>query len=320
MLNGSLTPRHVTGPTVPSAPRSSEIQPSPETFLGVSPALRRLLLQAEIVAPRLQLALLEGEPGTGKHLFARTLHRKSPFAASPFRRRDAREWLATETDLPPLDGTLYLDRVDLLSSAGQHLLLSFIKAVQSDPAVTSRFLLLTSSHAPLRQLVTQGHFLSDLAFRLLAVRFVLPPLREHREDIAPIAQSILERICHRYQQPVATLGPAALQHLMHHPWPGNIRELASVLESAIIDSPTSIISHSALNLPSPPAASPQPVAASEPALPLTLESAIHRHIQLVLNLNHGNKLRAAKQLGISRSTLYRILAGESLKTESAILP
>lgn len=319
MLNGSLTPRQLPGPATTSKPGSSGTRTSLETFVCVSPALRRLALQAEIVAPRLHLASLEGEPGTGKHLFAQTLHHRSSFAAAPFRRRDAREWLAIEADLPPRDGTLYLDRVDLLSSGGQHLLLSFVKAIQSDSPTAPRFLLLTSSHAPLRQLANQGIFLADLAFRISAIRFVLPPLREHREDIAPIAQAILERICHRYQQPPAILGPGALQHLMQHTWPGNVCELASVLESAILDVPSGIIGPAALNLASSPVAQPQPPTTPEPAAPMTLDAAIRRHIQHVLHLNHGNKLRAAKQLGISRSTLYRILAGASLEPESTLL-
>src|SRR5580658_7114 len=96
-----------------------EIHAQPATsfstpFVCVSSTLRRLLLQAEIAAPRLQLATLEGEPGTGKHLFAQTLHRQSDLANLSFRRWDAREWLANESDLSTLTGSLYLDRVDLL--------------------------------------------------------------------------------------------------------------------------------------------------------------------------------------------------------------
>jgi two-component system response regulator AtoC len=280
----------------------------------------RLLLQAEMVAPCLQIASLEGEAGTGKHLFARTLHQKSPFAATPFRRRDAREWLATETKLPPLDGTLYLDRIDLLTTTGQHLLLSFVKAIQSGFSAFPPFLLLTSSHVPLRQLANHGRFLPDLAFRLTAVRFSLPPLREHREDITPIARAILEEICHRYQQPIATLDPGALQLLIQHSWPGNVRELSSVLESALLDSVSGVITPAELNLAPPPQPQPPSATGPEPPAPMTLDAAIRRHIQLVLNLNHGNKLRAAKQLGISRSTLDRILAEQSLESPCSIFP
>ena len=298
-------------------------------FIGVSSALRRLLLQAEITAPNLDFAAIEGEPGTGKHLFAQTLHYYlHPHSASstlPFRRRDAREWLANEADSASLAGTLYLDRVDLLASAGQGLLLNLVKMLQNssteDPARALRFLLLVSTHCSLRQLASQGHFLPDLAFRLTAVRFPLPPLRDHREDIAPIAQALIERICRRYQQPTAVLAPGALPRLLQHAWPGNVRELASILESAILDSTTGVIRPANLNLDFPAnhpsdmpheiAPSPTPAShASQVSDDMTLNAVVHRHIQLVLELNRGNKLRAARQLGISRSTLYRILAGE----------
>lgn len=320
MVNGSFSTTQVSGPAVQSAARYPEIHTCPENFVCVNPAMRRLILQAETIAPPLQLASIEGEPGTGKHLFAQTIHRKSSFAAASFRRRDAREWLATETDLPPLDGTLYLDRIDLLPIVGQHLLLSFVKSIQSEITASPRFLLLTSSHTQLHQLVNNAHFLPDLAFRLSAVRFLLPPLRERREDISPIAQALIERLCHRYQQPAATVESGALQCLMRHSWPGNVRELASVLESALIDSHSGVITPAALNLAPSLAAQFQPPALSGPAAPMTLDAAIRSHIQLVLSLNHGNKLRAAKQLGISRSTLYRILADESLPPEPLNLP
>jgi DNA-binding NtrC family response regulator len=294
-------------------------QEEPAQFIGVSSALRRLLLQAEITAPRLHIAAIEGEPGTGKHLFAQTLHKQSALGNLSFCRRDAREWLANEADSASLTGTLYLDRVDLLASTGQGLLLNFIKTLQSpgmdDSAAAPRFLLLVSAHSSLRQLANQGQFLPDLAFRLTAVRFPMLPLREHREDIAPITQALIDRICRRYQQPTAVLAQGTLPRLLQHGWPGNVRELAWILESAILDSTTGIIRAANLNLDFPAHRETAPPAATVtlPQIPddMTLDAVIHRHIQFVLELNRGNKLRAARQLGISRSTLYRILAGES---------
>jgi DNA-binding NtrC family response regulator len=296
---------------------------NPTPFICVSSNLQRLLLQIEITAPRLQLASIEGEAGTGKHLLAQYIHRLSPLATQPFRRRDAREWLANEADASTLSGTLYLDRVDLLASAGQGLLLNLLKILQNDSPPA--FLLLVSAHTALRNLSSQGLFLPDLAFRLTTVRFSIPPLHEHREDIAPITQSIIDRVCRRYQQPTAVLAPGTLSRLLQHPWPGNVRELASVLESAILDSGTGIIHPSdlALQLPYETSASvsPSPATARHPnELPgdLSLDAAIHRHIHLVLELNRGNKLRAARQLRISRSTLYRLLSGATIATEPTL--
>jgi len=289
-------------------------------FVCVSSVLRRLLLQAEVAAPRLQLAALEGEPGTGKHLFAQTIHHHSGLAHLSFRQRDAREWLANESDISELSGSLYLDRVDLLAPVGQGLLLNLVKSLQNEAATPRRLLLLVSAHASLRKLASQGTFLPDLAFRLTAVRFALPPLREHREDIASIAQTLIDGICRRYQQPTAVLAQGTLPRLLQHSWPGNVRELASVLESAILDSTTGVIRPGDLALQIPHEIHPPPStgAAQLPDLSgdLSLDAAVHRHIQFVLQLNRNNKLRAARQLGISRSTLYRLLAGEQLSRET----
>jgi two-component system response regulator AtoC len=283
-----------------------------DDFVCVSASLRRLLLQAEITGSRLRLASLEGEPGSGKHLLAETIHARSPLARLPFLRRDAREWLAMEADVASLTGTLYLDRVDLLGSGGQNLLLHLLKLLQNleKTQAAPRFLLLVSAHNSLRQLASQGLFLPDLAFRLTAVRFAVPALRDHREDIAPIAQALIDRICRRYKIPTAVLAPGALPRLLQHSWPGNVRELASVIEAAILESPTGILHPSDLQMQQT-SARPDKLQDPPPAPDdLTLQTAILSHIQLVLKFNHGNKLRSARQLGISRSTLYRIMSGQ----------
>ena len=157
----------------------------------------------------------------------------------------------------------------------------------------------------------QGLLMPDLAFRLSAVRFAIPPLRLRREDIAPLAQSILDRICARYQQRPVVLGPGALARLLQHNWPGNVRELASVLEAALLEAVNGIIRPADLALPTglePQPETPQPLRTGS----LSLDSLIRHHVQYVLDLNRGNKLRAARQLSISRSTLYRILGNETI--------
>ena len=282
-------------------------------IVGVSAVWRKLLMQAEMAAPHLQVAALEGEPGSGKQ------------------RRDAREWLVSDADPATLAGFTYLDRVDLLAPPGQGLLLSILKALQDRP--TGRAVLLASSHASLRQMAGQGLLMPDLAFRLSAVRFAVPPLRLRREDVAPLAQRLLERLCARYQQRPVVLGTGALARLIQHSWPGNIRELASVLETALLEAANGVIRAADLALPtgpdSPETGSPRtgayPLGGQWPAdhasesrehssLPvenLSLDAVIRHHVQCVLDINHGNKLRAARQLGISRSTLYRILANEN---------
>jgi two-component system response regulator AtoC len=277
---------------------------------GVSAAWRKLLTQAEMAAPHVQVAAIEGEHGSGKQTLARYLFSRSPLASTSFQRRDAREWLVTDADPSTLAGFTYLDRVDLLTSPGQGLLLGVLKAMQDRPP--GRAVLLASSQISLRQMASHGLLLPDLAFRLSAVRFAIPPLRARREDIAPLAQSLLERICNRNQQRPVLLGPGALARLLQHNWPGNVRELASILEAALLESANGVIRPEDLNLPS---GNEIPAPVAEPQVDpgnLSLDTIIHQHVQYVLELNHGNKLRTSRQLRISRSTLYRILANETI--------
>jgi two-component system response regulator AtoC len=322
-------------PSQPSASGLSlvELDASPPAIqiVGVSAAWRKLLMQADMVGPHLQVAAMEGESGSGKHTLARYLFSRSPLTGLLFQRRDAREWLATNADPSTLAGFTYLDRVDLLAPPGQGLLLGVLKTLQDRPP--GRAIVLASSQTPLRQMAGQGLLLPDLAFRLTAIRFAIPPLRQRREDIAPLAQFLLERICARYQQRPVVLGPGTLARLLQHSWPGNVRELASILENALLEAENGVIRPAGLALPDVPQLPPNslfdPAFIANPwanptAIPgamlglhaavntadLSLDAVIRHHVQYVLDLNRGNKLRTARQLCISRSTLYRILANE----------
>jgi DNA-binding NtrC family response regulator len=283
------------------------ISPGRSLFFAISSAGRRLVHQAEIVAPHLELAVIEGESGVGKQTLARLLHSRSTFARSTFNRCDAREWLLSDIDSQFLTGFTYLDRIDLLAAPGQALLLRVLKSLQSRP--TGNFAIVGSSESSLRSMASEGRFLPDLALRFATIRFAVPPLRERREDIAPLAALFLERLCARYRLPRLSLAPGATARLLQHDWPGNARELSSVLESALLESADGIIHVEDLPIVAAPIPAPRiPLLAPQV---LNLDAVIHNHIHLVLDLNHGNKLRSARQLGISRSTLYRIL-GEDL--------
>jgi DNA-binding NtrC family response regulator len=277
--------------------------------VGVSAAWRKLLTQAEMAAPHAQVATIEGEHGSGKHTLAHYLHSRSPLSGLSFQRRDAREWLVTDADPATLAGFTYLDRVDLLAPPGQGLLLGVLKALQDSPP--GRFVLLASSQTSLRQMAAEGLLLPDLAFRLTAVRFAIPPLRLRREDITVLAQSLLDRICARYQQRPVIFGPGTLARLLQHNWPGNVRELAAVLETALLEAVNGVIRPGDLALPTGFDTPPELRSATQIGN-LNLDNAIQQHVQYVLDLNRGNKLRAARQLGISRSTLYRILGNETI--------
>jgi two-component system response regulator AtoC len=160
-------------------------------------------------------------------------------------------------------------------------------------------------------MAAQGLMLPDLAFRLTAVRFAIPPLRQRREDITVLAQSLLDRICTLYQQRPVVLGPGTLARLLQHNWPGNVRELSAVLETALLEAVNGVIRPDDLALPSGVEAPPNLQTATR-GDSLNLDEVIQHHVQYVLDLNRGNKLRTARQLGISRSTLYRILGNETI--------
>jgi DNA-binding NtrC family response regulator len=297
-------------PSVPG-PTLVEVDASSATHIvGVSAVWRKLLMQAEMAAPHLQIAAIEGEHGSGKTTLGRYLFSRSPLSATSFQRRDAREWLATDADPATMAGFTYLDRVDLLAPPGQGLLLGVLKGLQDRPP--GRAVLLASSETSLRQMAGQGLLMPDLAFRLTAIRFAIPPLRQRREDISPLAQALLDRICQRYQQRHVALGPGVLARLLQHNWPGNVRELSSVLETALLESANGVIRASDLALPDNASVSAEPHPPAARPDNLTLDAVIRHHVQYVLDLNRGNKLRAARQLNISRSTLYRILGNESL--------
>ena len=310
-------------------------KPAVVEVVGVSAAWRKLLMQADMAAPHLQVAAIEGEHGSGKHTLARYLFSRSPLASSNFQRRDAREWLATDADPTTLAGFTYLDRVDLLAPPGQGLLLGVLKTLQDRPP--GRAVVLASSQTPLRQMAGQGLLLPDLAFRLTAIRFGIPPLRQRREDIAPLAQFLLDRICARYQQRSVILASGTLTRLLQHSWPGNVRELSSILENALLEAENGVIRPTDLALPDGPAslqdARPDtqfaarfnaslapsctagfgaPVTSAFQSADLSLDAIVRQHVHYVLDLNRGNKLRAARQLAISRSTLYRILSNQNL--------
>jgi len=296
----------------PSAFSLSLVEPeSPQLapVVGVSAAWRKLLMQAEMAAPHIQVAAIEGEPGIGKHTLAQFIFNRSPLAGSTFQRRDAREWLVTDADPSTLAGFTYLDRVDLLAPPGQGLLLGVLRSLQD--RAPGRAVVLASSQAPLRQMAGQGLLMPDLAFRLTAVRFAIPPLRQRREDISLLAQSLLDRLCARYQHRPVVLGPGTLARLLQHSWPGNVREMASVLEAALLEAENGVIRPDDLPLPT----SMEVLQQVHPTLRpenLALDAVVRHHVQYLLDLNRGNKLRAARQLGISRSTLYRILGNEGI--------
>jgi len=288
--------------------RKLDPAPNPNTVIvDAGLVWQGLLARAEMVSPHLQLAVIEGEPGVGKATLARYLHSRTAIHGEDFQRHDAREWLTKSPHPATSNEFVYLDRIDLSGPAEQALLLGRVKSMQD--RTLRHTVLVASSEVSLRQMAAQGKLLSDLAFRLTAVRFSIPPLRQRRNEIVPLALALLDRLCSRYHLPPVVLGSTVPSLLQQHHWPFNVRELSSTLERALLDAADGVIH--AENLPIlTEAERPPQVRRASQIENLNLDKVVRQHIHYVLDLNHGNKLRTARHLGISRSTLYRILGGQ----------
>ena len=291
-------------------------------------AMRRVCEQLQQIGPRVRLALIEGETGTGKHLLVRHIQARhagqgmlvAEEATSLF---CADNGLHDELRPEPLraairraaDGILLIRNIDELAADPQAQLLRFIRAFETSLSAEKPSLLpapsrvICTARRSLRSQVLAGAFLPEIYYRLSAVSFLLPPLRDRKEDIPGLAQMFIDAVSREQQRPLQGLGPGSLPILLRHLWPGNVRELESVVRAACLSSEGQWLRPIDLMiLPLEPAGARD----GEPALPenYTLDSVIRRHILQVLKVCDGNKARAASKLGISRSTLYRMLESE----------
>lgn len=292
-------------------------------MVGRSLVMQRLFAQMRSTAPHLRIATVEGESGSGKTTATHTLHGLGPAASGIFLPCTATQFLE---QLPAItresrEGTLLLSHIEDLSVAQQLRLLEFLQWLDHQharhiPDSAPRQVFFTSN-LPVRKLVSSFSLRMDLANRLTVIRFTVPPLRERREDIPLLAGYFAQRFAATHAKPVRGLGPQALPRLLTHQWPGNVRELESVIHAAALECegqwirPIDIPSLSSHFFPgsasSSAGAAANGFAGDKPDEDPNLDHAIHRHITTVLARVDGNKLRAARLLGISRSTLYRLL-------------
>jgi DNA-binding NtrC family response regulator len=291
-------------------------------------AMRRVAEQLHQMGSRVRLALIEGEAGTGKHLLARHIQARHASTGLLVVEEATGLFLpdsgsGNELRSEPLraairragEGVLLIRNIDALAAEPQAQLLRHIRSFETSLSAETPATqpcpaqLICTSRKPLRNQVLAGAFLPEIYYRLSAVSFSLPALRDRKEDIPALVQMFIDAVSREQQRPLQGLGPGSLPILLRHLWPGNVRELESVVRAACMASEAQWLRPIDLViLPLEPAGSKD----GEPALPenFTLDGVIRRHILQVLKVCDGNKARAASKLGISRSTLYRMLEAD----------
>lgn len=163
--------------------------------------------------------------------------------------------------------------------------------------VDIRLICATNRH--LSEMVAKGTFREDLLYRINTIHLEIPPLRQRTEDIVPLAESFIERFCKQYDKPLLSLSPQAAACLMHHAWPGNIRELEHAMEKAVIICDGPVLPAELFTLAAPAASATASVGEVS-----TLEEMEREMIGKAMQSCQGNLSAVAAQLGITRQTLY----------------
>jgi DNA-binding NtrC family response regulator len=286
----------------PQTSRPAEDSP----LLGESAEMKRLRLQIRRIGPHFRTILLTGEPGTGKQIAARALHRTSLSANGPFIVSASGNRISYLMKLAQ-QGTLFFRSIHEMPLDTQDELLDLLLRndwAQDGLAAPQRThpRIIASTIHDLRALVSSRQFRHDLYQRLSMVQIALPPLRDRIEDIPTLANHFLEKFTLLSHQNI-TMASDTIEHLRSYAWPGNVRELENMLEQAALQ-----IKSGSLSIEHLPALSPdRETDQQSPQETARLQDVVEQHVLQVLKNCAGNKLRAAEVLGISRSTLYRML-------------
>ena len=301
-------------------------------LMGSSRGLEKVLKQARSVAATSATVLLSGENGTGKEMLARAIHEESPRAGGPFvavscaalpealieselfGHEKGAFTSATQMHKGRFEladgGTLFLDEIGDLSAAVQVKLLRVLQEREFERVGGTKTLpvdirLIAATNRDLEKEVAHGRFRQDLFFRLNVVPLVLPPLRERPDDIPILAAHFAAKSAQRYGQPTPELEPALVEVLLDYNWPGNVRELENLIERLVVLSNTTT-----LGLEFVPEKMLRVLPGTTPGDESTLEGAVEavkRRMILSALQSEGNKVAAARKLGISRSYLHRLI-------------
>src|SRR5271169_4745853 len=294
-------------------------------FIASAPSMQPVLQTMARIGPSDANVLVTGEHGTGKEVVARTLHVLSPRAAMPLVAvntgalpegtfeselfghvkgafTDARTERIGRFELAD-GGTLFLDEIANVPIRQQAKLLRVLETGEMERVGSSKTRrvdarLISATNADLHAEVEAGRFRADLLFRLNTVEIHLPPLRERREDIPPLAAYFLARYVQRYRKQVEGIDAGAIQAMLQHAWPGNVRELDHTIERAVLMARSSQIESADLGL--------SVARVSNQGLEeMSLEAVESILIRKALSRSNGNVSQAAEALGLSRGALYR---------------
>jgi two-component system response regulator HydG len=321
------------GTSASSADHSSQQRPGliGTELLGESEAMQDIFYKIKKVAPTDANILILGENGTGKELIAKAIHEHSLRAEKPYIKVDVGSlteslfeselfghkkgaFTDAREDRPgrfeaASGGTIFLDEIGNISLQQQSKLLSVLQNRQvirvgaNDPvAIDVR--LLCATNVSLAELANESHFRKDLIYRINTVEIVVPPLRKRGKDVLLLARHFMAVYANKYLKPLPELGKSALEKLLKYHFPGNVRELQYAIERAVIMAEEPVLEAGDIIF------SPIETAADNVSLPeqTNLEELEKATILRVIEKNSGNLSKASKELGITRTALYRRLS------------
>jgi transcriptional regulator with PAS, ATPase and Fis domain len=322
---------------VTSRPRSTDHAASTLDEFYTSDALMEACLARARVAAQTDLPILIlGESGAGKTMLARAIHNSSNRGPGPFVSFNAAALSETLLDSQLFGhergaftgaqqrikgkfeladrGTLFLDEVADLTAAAQAKILRAVETGEferlgSDTLRQADVRVISATHHRIDPGGVPGRFRPDLFFRLSGITIVVPPLRERPNDLPILLGAEVAQAAERQGKTIIGLDRAAAERLLAYRWPGNLRELSSVIRAAVAMTKTDVIGEELLVLVDETTTERpgRAVGASSPGSGRTLRDAVQRHIASVLEEVGGNKRRAARELGVSRATLDRKL-------------
>ena len=324
-LNLRLSQKEVTRLKEKQSVLNEQLSQDEDIYWGESQPMRQLLNMVEKVAGTDANVLITGENGTGKEVIARKIHQLSPRANESLVTVDM--GAVTETlfeseffghvkgsftnahsdragKMEAADkGTLFLDEIGNLTYSLQAKLLNALQSrritrVGSNKPIDVDLRLISATNHNLIADVEEGLFREDLLYRINTIHIHVPPLRERREDIPGLAQFFLHRLSKRYNKVGVKLSDEAIRTMQAYSWPGNVRELQHTIEKALILSDGDVITSSGLFLR-------ERSGEKETQLEsVTIEEMERKMIERAIDVHENNISAIAKELGISRPTLY----------------